>query len=215
MKPCVRRRRRWSVTHPISRSHHGLLLAAQFVEDVVGKLDAARPQLSCRDGHRIRGCVREREGGRRVHRMWVCVVGRLFRGRTVDNRRKKKKNYLQLVEDSGFPCIIKSNDYHLVLCKRNTVLTVWFPGCAVKQFSRGHCYQENTEWVMWQRVCHKVYLDQSIQCIPVVHCCPFKIIQAELISFLITSWPHFSKRCWIYTNFFPFRKTSGQHSLQQ
>lgn len=38
-----------SVTHPISWSHHRLLLAAQFVEDVVGKLDAARPQLPCRE----------------------------------------------------------------------------------------------------------------------------------------------------------------------
>lgn len=37
------------MTHPIARSHHGLLLAAQFVEDVVGKLDAARPQLPCRE----------------------------------------------------------------------------------------------------------------------------------------------------------------------
>lgn len=37
------------MTHPIAWSHHGLLLAAQFVEDVVGKLDAARPQLSCRE----------------------------------------------------------------------------------------------------------------------------------------------------------------------
>lgn len=37
------------VTHPITRSHHGLLLAAQFVEDVVGQLDAARPQLPCRE----------------------------------------------------------------------------------------------------------------------------------------------------------------------
>lgn len=42
-----------SVTHPIARSHHRLLLAAQFVEDVVGELDAARPQLPCkRAGHR-------------------------------------------------------------------------------------------------------------------------------------------------------------------
>ena len=36
------------MTHPIAWSHHGLLLAAQLVEDVVGKLDAARPKLSCR-----------------------------------------------------------------------------------------------------------------------------------------------------------------------
>lgn len=35
-------------THPVPRSHHGLLLAAQLVQDVVGKLDAARPQFSCR-----------------------------------------------------------------------------------------------------------------------------------------------------------------------
>lgn len=27
---------------------------------------------------------------------------------------------LQLVEDSGFPCIIKSNDDHFVLCRTNT-----------------------------------------------------------------------------------------------
>lgn len=38
-----------SVTHPITRAHHGLLLAAQFVEDVVGQLNAASPQLSCRE----------------------------------------------------------------------------------------------------------------------------------------------------------------------
>lgn len=61
--------RRWrSVTHPITRSHHGLLLAAQFVEDVVGELDAARPQLSCReqDTGYIRVCVCVCE---RVHRI--------------------------------------------------------------------------------------------------------------------------------------------------
>lgn len=57
--------RRWrSVTHPITRSHHGLLLAAQFVEDVVGKLDAARPQLSCREQDTGYEGVREKEGGR-------------------------------------------------------------------------------------------------------------------------------------------------------
>lgn len=37
------------MTHPIPRSHHGLLFTAQFVEDVVGQLDAARPQLPCRE----------------------------------------------------------------------------------------------------------------------------------------------------------------------
>lgn len=50
------------MTHPITRSHHGLLLAAQFVEDVVGKLDAARPQLSCRERDTGYEGVREREG---------------------------------------------------------------------------------------------------------------------------------------------------------
>lgn len=68
-----------SVTHPVARSHHGLLLAAQFVEDVVGELDAARPQLPCKGaGHRTGGC--EREGGS-VHRMSVFYS-------EVDNRKK-------------------------------------------------------------------------------------------------------------------------------
>lgn len=39
----------WSGTHPVTWSHHGLLLAPQFVEDVVGKLDAARPELPCKN----------------------------------------------------------------------------------------------------------------------------------------------------------------------
>lgn len=67
------------MTHPIARSHHGLLLAAQFVEDVVGKLDAARPQLPCREQDTGYEGVREREGERLSSQdMSVSVLGRLF-----------------------------------------------------------------------------------------------------------------------------------------
>lgn len=54
-------RRGRSVTHPVPRSHHGLLFAAQFVEDVVGQLDAARPQLPCREQDRGGEEVRREE----------------------------------------------------------------------------------------------------------------------------------------------------------
>lgn len=46
------------MTHPVPRSHHGLLFTAQLVEDVVGQLDATRPQLPC--GEQDTGCE---EGG--------------------------------------------------------------------------------------------------------------------------------------------------------
>lgn len=63
-----------TVTHPIAWSHHRLLLAAQFVEDVVGKLDAARPQLSCREQDKVKESVslREQEGEGRQD-VYVCA----------------------------------------------------------------------------------------------------------------------------------------------
>lgn len=64
------------MTHPIARSHHGLLLAAQFVEDVVGKFDAARPQLPCRE--QDTGYEGEGGGGQRSQDMRVGVLGLLF-----------------------------------------------------------------------------------------------------------------------------------------
>lgn len=51
------------MTHPVPRSHHGLLFTAQFVEDVVGQLDASRPQLPCRE--QDRGREQGGEGGRK------------------------------------------------------------------------------------------------------------------------------------------------------
>lgn len=67
------------MTHPIARSHHGLLLAAQFVEDVVGKLDAARPQLPCRERDTGYDGAIEGGGGRETEIVFVCSCTSILR----------------------------------------------------------------------------------------------------------------------------------------
>lgn len=67
------------MTHPIARSHHGLLLAAQFVEDVVGKLDAARPQLPCREWDTGYEGAIEGGGGRETEIVFVCSYTSILR----------------------------------------------------------------------------------------------------------------------------------------
>lgn len=73
-------------THPVPRSHHGLLLATQLVQDVVGQLDAARPQFSCR-------------GQNTEKAAYECVYLFIYLGiRAKENkkqRKKKSKNRMQ------------------------------------------------------------------------------------------------------------------------
>lgn len=64
------------MTHPVPRSHHGLLFTAQFVEDVVGQLDASRPQLPCRE--QDRGREEGGEGGKEGDGTSELVLRLLF-----------------------------------------------------------------------------------------------------------------------------------------
>ncbi len=80
-----------------------------------------------------------------------------------------------MVEDSGFSCIIQSNDYHFVLCRTNTA-------CYQRDVQDERSCKRNSlhgKNNMWQWECHKVHM-VSTQRIP-VHS---KIIKAELIPFL-------------------------------